>query len=453
MMRPLVASLSCLVLSFSVAAEDRDRDQPYHGMEVSGAYHYVKNLVAPSGPEFAKGKPWELDLGNLTSKDPRRYNPAIAALIRRGPVVLPDLAILAQDRDWQLRARVVHVASMIGTEAGSAIVLERTRDDVRDVREIAAVGLGRAGGAGAYPRLVELLGSREPDTRRAAAQGLALLGDVRALGELSKLVNDADDLVARDIRDALAEVARRPNAVLALAELIGCRSDAEVLVLIDTAALIRDPRLCPALTQVVSGPNATLAQRAARALSVNGDSRALEALCRAASASPMPALQSEAASTLRQLTGFGAEPGLAWDLWWKQHGADATRLIPRDTLLAALHDPKRTTNKSELAAFSPDDLAPLVDGALSLDNDWWPALAFRALATDDAARWTTPLMSRINATSVPSQRLPLIILLDQLGDPAAAKPLKKLLHPDENSREPSGAERVAITVAIERRKN
>lgn len=440
-----------LFLVATVAAEEFDRERS-SGLDLIGAAKAVKEALAPTVPEVAKGKPWEDEIAGLTSSDPRRYNAAISALVRRGVEVLPDLAVLAGDRDWQIRIRVVQVASVIGTDAGAAIVLARTRDEVRRVREFAALGLGRTKGTTAYPRLVELLADLEPDTRRAAAQGLALLGDLRGLESLLCLVRERDDLAQRDMSDALVVLAVNALAVPELARLIGLKTGQERGVLIDTSGRVGDPRLCPALVAVLGGRDADLALLAARALAANGDSRALASLCLAADKGVTAEVQAEAAATLRRLTGYEASPGPAWRLWWDQHRAEVERLHRRDEFLAAMHDPTRLATAAEVASFSLDELFPLLDGALGAGAAWWPAQAWRALALDDAKRWTNLLVQRIKAAPVPSLRLPLILILDQLGDPAATPALQFMLDQEE-PRKPFGAERLAIALALERRKS
>lgn len=449
MMRRLVP---CLLIVCTLAAEERDRDQPYQGMDVIGAVKAVKNAISPVVPEVSRGKPWENEIASLTSPDPRRHNPATASLIRRGPVVLPDLAVLAEDRDWQVRARVVRVAAWIGTDAGAAIVLARSHDDILGVCEEAAMGLGQVKGPAAFPRLAEIIRAPEPDLRRAAALGLGLLGDVRGFDVLLAIGHENDDLARREMRDALTRIALRPEAVPALAERIARLRGADAAVLVDVSVQVGDPRLCPALTGLVGAGDADLAQRAIRSLAANGDRRAVAALCRVADGAPSSPLANVAAATLRRLTGYDAAPGPAWRLWWQQHQTEVEHLIPRDTLIAELHDAGRKATAAELERFPVAELLPLLDGALGNGPPWWSFLAFQALAADDAKRWTPLLTERIKAAPLPSQRLPLILILDQLGDPAVAKLFQELLDQEDGPRRPAGSERLALEVALERRR-
>ncbi len=445
-------TVPCLLLIAALAAEERDRDQPYQGMDLVGAAKVVKNAVVPDAPAVARGKPWENEIAALTSPDPRRHNPAIAALIRRGPPVLADLAVLAEDEDWQVRARVVRVAAFIGTDAGAAIVLARSHDRILGVCEEAAMGLGQVKGAAAFPRLAELIAAAEPDLRRAAARGLGLLGDVRGLDALLVLSRETDDLAKREMREALSRIALRSDAVPALAERIARARGTDAALLVEVSGQVGDPRLCPVLAALVAGGDADLAQRAARSLAANGDSRAIGPLCRVASTGQASDLAGVAAATLRRLTGYDAAPGPAWRLWWQEHQADVERLIPRDEFIAALHATDRPVDAAGLARFPVADLSPLLDGALGSGPPWWPAQAFRALAADDAKRWTPILAERLTAAALPSQRLPLILILDQLGDPAAATVFETLLKQEEGPRRLQGSERLAVEAALEHRR-
>lgn len=444
--------LCALIIINVVPAEERDRDQPYQGMDLIGAAKTVKEAISPTVPEISKGKPWENDIAALTSSDSHRYNPAISKLILRGPAVLPDLLVLAEDRDWQVRQRVTRIAGYIGGDASAALVLAKTYDSVLQVCVEATVALGQVKGAAAFPRLEELLQAPEPDVRRAAAAGMGLLGDIRGLDALMVVVHETDDLAKRDMRTALARIALQPSAIPELAKRIAAYHGAEQKMCIEISGQIGDPRLCPVLTSLLTSSDIDVASRAARSLAANGDSRALSALCAIADAHPVPTLQMLATETLRRLTGYEAAPGSAWRLWWQQHSVEVDRLVLRDALIASLYDPAYQTTKEELAVFSVVELTPLLEGALGNGPSWWPARAFHAMATDVPGRWTEALAARIRVTRIASQRLPLLLILDQLGDPGAAAIFHELLDQKDELLRPIGSELIAINVALERRK-
>ncbi len=310
---------------------------------------------------------------------------------------------------------------------------------------------------GAFARLSELLRASEADIRQSAARGLGLLGDPQGLAVLCGYERESDDLVRRDERASLGALVMQAAAVPPLAALLGERRGGEQLALIEVSGSVGDPRLCPALTAVLATPGAgaSAVAAAARALGANGDSRAIEALCHVAADGPGDEARVAAAETLRQLTGYAAGAGRAWDLWWRDHGPEVQALVFRDQFIAACHDPAHVATRAELAGFTPAQLMPLVDGALGGGSPWWPARAWAVLAADDAARWTPPLLARINATGDARVRLGLIILLDQLGDPGAADGLRKLLDKPKGSDLPQllsdGPERMAVRIALERR--
>src|SRR4051812_40513004 len=114
-----------LLLSAAVAAKAEDQGPHAEGVDVIHAAKTVKDWVAPA----AHGdKPWSDDLAALSGDDAASQRRAVASLIRRGPAVLADLAVLGKDRDWLLRSRVVEVATGIGGAEAAPLLLDLTRD-------------------------------------------------------------------------------------------------------------------------------------------------------------------------------------------------------------------------------------------------------------------------------------------------------------------------------------
>lgn len=450
------ALLGALLMPLLAVAPGWAVEEPkLEGVDVIQAVKDLSAEVQSPHSKVAKGKPWEGDIAGLTDPRPEQFNPAMAALIRHGAEVIPDLTVLAADQDWRIRGRVVQVAAGIGGDGGTGLVLALSRDAEKQVRELAAFSLGMAGGKGAFERLAQLLGAGDPIIREAAARGLSTLGDGRGLGLLCGYAREHDDVVQREMHAGLAQLAGRVTSVPTLCELLQSRSGDELAALVDCTFPIGDPRLCPALSALLGSGDARVALFAARALSANGDSRALGRLCAVAANSAAAELRRTAAETLRLLTGYPAAAGPAWSLWWTAHQQEAEALNRRDAFIATLHDPLHVVTRAELAGYGVEQLAPLIDGALEPGRRWWPARAYLVLAADAGARWTGPLLARIGATRDPNQRLALIILLDQLGDPAAAGGLGALL--DADLAQPpqallaNGAERVALGVALQRR--
>ena len=383
--------------------------------------------LAWSGEAGPAPKPWEAHVAALTDHRPGVHEPAITMLTRFGEPALVDVVILANDADWRVRGRVVAVAAGIGGPPGAAVVLGASGDSDARVRELAALALGRLPQPGVYERLVALLADRIEAVRSAAARGLEGLGDPRAMAVLADFANERDDGVRRGRLAALQGLAARPASVPAMVEALGrVRGDALVRLIAASGAL-GDPRLAPVLADLLRSPDRDAAELAARSLAANGDSRALAALCVVAADTRQRRLAEAAAETLRALTGHGAGPGSAWSLWWRDHASEVAGRAARDAFLAELHDPTRAVSRAELAAFTVDELMPLIDGVLGDGAWWWPRRAFAVLVRDDPARWTAALVARAQAAEDPDVRLALTILIDQLGDPAAVTGLEALL--------------------------
>jgi HEAT repeat protein len=419
-------------------------------------------------------KPWSRDLAALTSADAGEANAAVRALIVHGPRVLDDLAILARDRDVGLRMRICAVVSGLGGEAATPLAVTLSHDSDRRVRALAILALGRCSGPAVWPRLDALLGDADGTLRQSAAESLAALGDLRAIARLAQTAEDADDLAKRSKAEALNRLVTAQAAVMVVAALL---ADPALPAtgrnnLIESTHRIRDPRLCPALTALAGHADAWTALLAIRALAFNGDARCLKVLAGMA-AKARPELAVAAAETLRSLTGHGAAPGLVWTVWWKDHAAEVARLTPRDALLAALHDPAVTPDRAALAAWTPDDLTPLIDAlAGGRAAAWWPAKAQAVLDADDPTRWIAPLTTRLRAINDPTGRATLVVLLDHLAgrgglDRASATTLFTTLSrelDDLAAQEAAsaaktgvpaldrGAERLALAMAIDRRR-
>lgn len=459
MRRSATMMAMAMLLTGTLPAMEQDGPPRASGLDVGRTVRAVGELVAPAG-----SKPWSDELAALSSDDASAQRRAIGALVRRGVAVLPDLAVLAKDRDPLLRARVVEVAAGIGGAEAAPLLLELSRDRDGRVREPATLGLGRCDGAGVHERLCEQLAAAGAAERVAAAHALATRRDPRALAPLSRLDGESDDLARRAMGDALARVAHQAESVDELGRLIAEGEGKPRDALLVAAAPLRDPRLCPVLTALLAPSTPAITRwHAARALAANGDSRAWEALCAMAADAAEPDLREAAAAAMRSLvrkTGSGQ----AWTLWWRDHAASAPRTIERDRLLADLHQPDRAIDRAALGRFAIDELAPMVDGALGAGARWWPARAVAAMRADDADRWTQALAERLKRTPESFERLALIILIDELGGPRALEALRAAaadvaarseaeaelaragrIAPDR------GPERVALRVAFERR--
>jgi HEAT repeat protein len=316
-----------------------------------------------------------------------------------------------------------------------------------------------------FERLDEQLAAPEADVRVAAARAMGAAGDVRALAPLAKLDGEADDLAKRAMHDALGTVARRAEAVPELVRLLGSTSGKQRDALIEATFPLADPRLCPPLVaQLALGTPPYTQWLALRSLAANGDSRAWETVCRIAAEAPEGDLRTAASNAMRALAGKDGT-GQVWALWWRDHAAEAPRAMERDALIAELHDPQRALSREELARFSIEELAPLLDGALGAGAAWWPARAFAAMRADDPQRWDAALTKQANETPDPMRRLALITFIDELGGPACVDSLHaidkdlraRIAAEEEQARDghrlapDHGPELLALKVALERR--
>ena len=451
-MRPIRTVIALCLSTLSLLAEELPKAE---GLDLIRTAKAIANAVNGPVSNVAHGKAWENDIAALTDGRPEVHTQAMAALIRRGPAVIPDLTVLAKDQDPGLRMRVVAVLASIGGEDATREILVLSKDSDIAVVEMATLGLGKARGMGAFERLAEILNAPNPHLRQASARGLGMLGDVRGLGVLCGYASDRDDLVRRDMRENLARIATNAESIPALAELIASRNGTERLALLDATGGIGDPRLSPVLAMILTKGDLPAMTLAAHMLAVNGDSRAVGPLCQIAGHSRDALLRDEAANTLRRLTGHTAAAGVAWELWWRDHAVEVAALEPRDRLLAELHSPARIATADELAAIPIDSLSQLIDGALGQGAPWWPARAFAALAVDVPTRWTAALVARIDNTLDQHQRVRLIVLLDELNDRAATVHFQRFY--DNLGNQPAvkiaamGPERLAIKIALERR--
>jgi HEAT repeat protein len=85
-----------------------------------------------------------------------------------GPDALPHLATLAQGPDEHLAAKAVYLASLIGTDAGVAVVREALGNASPLVRIQAAAGARHLGSAAAATLLPPLLGDADTGVGKCA---------------------------------------------------------------------------------------------------------------------------------------------------------------------------------------------------------------------------------------------------------------------------------------------
>ncbi len=418
-------------------------------MRVAPALLLFTALLLPAAE--GEGSPWLPAIAALTDNRPQVHGPALEALIRHGPSVLVDVSSLATDADWQVRARVVTVAAGVGGSEGAAILVRLAADPDERVREVTAAGLGRTPGQGVFDALHRLLYDRHLRVRQSAADGLGVLGDAQGFTALAKLSDQEPAALRQRRMEALRRLANRPDSIPALAAILMETSGVERRNLLEALVAIPDPRLVPALVHVLNTGDDLQAAHAALALAASGDGRSLEALCTMAADTRRIQPARVAADTLSKLTGVRAAAGATWALWWRDNADMVQSVLARDAFVADLHDPNRAVTREELAAFTPDLLMPLVDGVLGDGAWWWRRRAGQILLLDDPARWTPVLLQRIRISPPGEERLALIILLDQYGDPGARAGLRELHAATINQTGRNDPERAALAIALERR--
>ena len=423
MMHPCAALLCALAAASALGAADDEA--PPRGMDVLPLVQAAAEAVLPKTPPLP-GRAWSDDLAALTDTNSAVHNPAVGRLARRGAVVLPDLAILAGERDWQLRTRIVRVAAGIGGSAGAELTLRLSRDSDPRVRRLAIVGLGRCSGEAVLPRLLELNGSLDGDERAMSAASLSALGDVRAIEPLTRLRSDPDGPARSAQAKALRELCTMERSANPVADLLGRLGGEQRRALLEALDGCVDVRLCPALVKLIEEREVLIALLAVRTLASAGDARAVEPLVRLTTSGRLPELREAAAVTLRARTAYRAGPGQAWALWWTDNAARYARFAQRDVLIAQLTDPTLPI-PAALTTFTTEELMPLVDAALVTHPlpVWMPGRALAALRAQAGERWVQPLAQRIDTAPDPETRMDLVLLLDEIGGAAATGELKR----------------------------
>ena len=140
-MRPIRPAIALCLSMLSLLAEELPKAE---GLDVIRTAKAIANAVGRPESNVAQGKAWEIDIAGLTDARPEVHTGAMAALIRRGQSVIPDLAVLARDQDPSLRMRVVTVLAAIGSEDATREILTLSKDPDIAVVELATLGLGKS---------------------------------------------------------------------------------------------------------------------------------------------------------------------------------------------------------------------------------------------------------------------------------------------------------------------
>ncbi len=377
-------------------------------------------------------------LAALTSERPSLYEPAAQALIRMGDVIVPDLALLIRDKRPSLRSRVAQVLGSIGGQRAIEAMLPLMRDPDATVRSFAVLAMGQAGGRRYLEQIRDLLSDQDAGVREAAALTLSLMPDVSSVvpllqamrSEQSKTSPDPQEQLRRGralaaMKTTLRGIIADPRTIPALAELLPHLRGYDQAQVLEATWAVGDPRYGSALQQILVSDQFDMARLAAIALAANGDSRQVQALCQVASRAERNELREEAAIALRVLTGYRSGPGPVWELWWRDNAEQVRALYPRDAFIAKCHDPDFRPTRQDLAAFTPEELEPLIRGVFGSGAPHWPRLAYRVFKQDDPKRWFPWLRAEWDETSSETERVALLMLLADM-DLKAVRPDFKL---------------------------
>ena len=195
------------------------------------------------------------------ARHPAKRSQAATQLAAFGPkaaMAVPQLAHVLNDRDANAACAAAFALGKVGTHSKPAVkALLRALSSGKspELKRAAAEGLGLIGpnAAGAGPALVKALGSKDPDLRAKAAEALGLLGE--------KVVKKA----SKPLRGALSdeETSVRLNAAIALVRL---GESGEELVKTLAAAVRKSGRAIVGVRQAACEALGTLGKKAEAAV-------------------------------------------------------------------------------------------------------------------------------------------------------------------------------------------
>ena len=166
----------------------------------------------------------------LHERDPEARAMVVWALERMAParLVVPDVAALAADSSWLVRASAARTLGRQASSAGVPALLRLLGDDEVRVRVNACRSLGQIADSSALPQLLARLDDAHPHVRETAATALGKLREPDVASRLAEL--GAGD----------REPAVRVAAAGALAELLGATDAERAFSLLQP--LLHDPR-------------------------------------------------------------------------------------------------------------------------------------------------------------------------------------------------------------------
>ncbi len=196
-------------------------------------------------------------------------------------------------------------------ERGIAVLLTLLQDEHPDTRGTAAESLGKIGDRSALPAVLPLLTDPVPAVRAATAQALGRVAtpdDGAVIAGLARLLNDSDSRVRHAAALAIGEIEPSPRQLTSVADLLRAsdvqirRAAVRALISLDTGQVIEW------LLPLLDDPDAEVRQGAVSALGLSGDARVTAALSKRLVHDPSPAVRTEAAYHLGELSGQDTRP-------------------------------------------------------------------------------------------------------------------------------------------------
>ncbi|HUS63614.1 MAG TPA: HEAT repeat domain-containing protein [Kofleriaceae bacterium] len=333
--------------------------------------------------------------------------------------------------DVARRRDAVDKLDAYGPGAAAPYLMSALGDEDLQVRTLAARSLGRHRLASAVDRLIALVGDPEPKMRAASAEALGQIGDPRAVPALERALGDAEHEVRAQAVQAIGRMPgpRARAASVALAARLDDDNTAVRQRAAEVLARVGDGRAVIPLIGRLGDPSREVRSAALDALGRLGDERAAPAMIRLLRAEPQQPLevQSQAVQSLGRLRSRAAVPPLIELL---ERGHESLRGPAAFALgqIAGRPNPDSATQSAVTALLS------------ALGRDDARGAAREALARVGAPA-VLPLVARMRGAHG-DELGTVVLLLGELRDPRAARPLL-----EELGRGRVGRERVIDALA------
>jgi HEAT repeat protein len=187
-----------------------------------------------------------------------------------------------------------------------AVVVALLQDENPEIRRTSAESLGKIGDRSAVSSVLPLLTDPVSEVRAAAAQSLgrmAMPNDETVIAGLSRSLGDSDDRVRQAATLAIGEIEPSPHQLPMVAGLLRSsdvqlrRAAVHTLLSLDTGQVV------DWLLPLLDDPDAEVRQGAVAGIGLSGDARAVAALRKRLLHDASPAVRTQAAYHLGELSG------------------------------------------------------------------------------------------------------------------------------------------------------